>query len=99
MIGNASALNAAARCRAKTKAGMDCRAPAMRNGCCHKHGGKVRQNLYNRNAVTHGRRRRRVVAEKRLMREMLAQGREMLRAIKAAHRAEMAAAKPPFFRS
>ncbi len=31
--------NAAARCGAMTRAGTPCRAPAMKNGRCHKHGG------------------------------------------------------------
>lgn len=65
----------------------------MANGRCRMHGGVVVRNFKNRNAVTHGRRRARLIAEKRLMREMLAHSREVLRSVKAAHRAEMAAAR------
>lgn len=89
MIGETNQFTAAPRCGARTRAAGACKAPAMRNGRCHKHGGKVRLNLANGNAVTHGRRRRRVVEEKRLLREMVAHGRVVLRAVKRAHRAEM----------
>jgi hypothetical protein len=64
----------------------------MRNGRCHKHGGKVRLNVKNTNAVTHGLRRARLAGEKRLMREMIVHGREVLRVVKRAHRTEMAQA-------
>jgi hypothetical protein len=65
----------------------------MANGRCRMHGGVVVRNHGNRNAVKHGRRRARAIAEKRLMRDMLAYGRILLRAVKAAHRTEMSLAR------
>jgi hypothetical protein len=64
----------------------------MRNGRCHKHGGKVRLNLRNQNAVTHGRRRESAIMEKRFFRKLMTGGRDLLREVKASHRAFMAQA-------
>jgi hypothetical protein len=89
MIGETDQLRAATRCGAKTRAGGVCQAPAMRNGRCHKHGGKVRLNMRNQNAVTHGRRREDTIQEKRFARLLIAECRDLLREIKASHRAFM----------
>ena len=69
------AMHAALRCGARTRQGTPCRAPAMANGRCRMHGGKLRGGPPdNRHAWKHGRysgeaiRRRREVAA--LVREM-----------------------------
>ena len=46
----------AARCGARTRQGTPCRAPAMANGRCRMHGGKLRGGPPgNRHAWKHGR--------------------------------------------
>ena len=75
------AMHAAPRCGARTRRGTPCRAPAMGNGRCRMHGGKLRGGPPgNRHAWKHGRysrdtieRRREVAALVRFMRELARQ--------------------------
>ena len=74
-------MHAAPRCGAKTRRGTPCKAPAMRNGRCRMHGGKLPgAPRGNRHAWKHGRysgeaiqRRREVAALVREMRSMVRQ--------------------------
>ena len=75
------AMQAAPRCGARTRRGAPCRAPAMANGRCRMHGGKLRGGPSgNRHAWKHGRysrealaRRRKVAALIRTMRSLTRQ--------------------------
>ena len=76
------AMHAAPRCGARTRRGIPCRSPAMANGRCRMHGGKLPgAPRGNRFAWKHGRysgeaiRRRREVAE--LIRTMRALTRQL----------------------
>ena len=75
------AAQAAPRCGAKTRRGTPCRAPAMANGRCRMHGGKLRggppgnrhawkYGAYSREAIAQ---RRRVAALNRDLRSLIRQ--------------------------
>ena len=60
------AAQAAPRCGAKTRRGTPCRAPAMANGRCRMHGGKLRGGPPgNRHAWKHGRFTREAIERRR----------------------------------
>lgn len=59
-------MHAAPRCGAKTRRGTRCNAPAMANGRCRMHGGKLRGGpVGNRHAFKHGRYSGEAIARRR----------------------------------
>ncbi|WP_276477552.1 HGGxSTG domain-containing protein [Bradyrhizobium yuanmingense] len=70
------------RCGARTRDGTACRAPAMHGKRrCRMHGGAPRSGapLGNRNARTHGAFTQEGIGERRAIRELLGETRELLR--------------------
>jgi hypothetical protein len=68
------------RCNAKAKStGKKCRQPAMANGKCHWHGGKsTGAPRGNRNSLRHGLYCEEVLAEKRRIKNLIRECREVL---------------------
>lgn len=78
--------NEAPRCGAKTRRGTSCQSPAMRNGRCRMHGGastgpRTEQGLENsrRARWKHGRYSARALAERKRIRDLLEQTRELMK--------------------
>jgi hypothetical protein len=82
---NTAPLLASPRCRAKTRAGDPCRAPAVRGKRrCRMHGGAPRSGAPrgNRNARRHGLFTGEAIAERRRIRDLLGEARKLLRGMK-----------------
>ena len=74
------AMHAAPRCGAKTRQGTPCRAPAMANGRCRMHGGKLRGGPPgNRYAWKHGRYSGEAIRRRREIVELIRTARELAR--------------------
>lgn len=78
--------NKAKRCGAKTRRGTPCQSPAMRNGRCRMHGGastgpRTELGLENsrRSRWKHGRYSARALAERKRIRDLLGQTRELMK--------------------
>ena len=66
-------------CRAKTRKGTPCKAPAMANGRCRMHGGKSPgAPKGNKNAVKHGFYAAEAIAERRYVRILLKRSKELI---------------------
>ena len=66
------AMHATPRCGAKTRRGTPCRSPAMANGRCRMHGGKLRGGPPgNRHAWKHGRYSREAIERRREVAELI----------------------------
>ena len=66
------AMHAAPRCGARTRQGTPCQSPAMANGRCRMHGGKLRGDPSgNRHAWKHGRYSREAIERRREVAELI----------------------------
>lgn len=74
------AIHLSPRCLARTKrTGLPCRAPAMINGRCRLHGGKsTGPPVGNKNALKHGLYTAEVIAERRYIRRLIRESRNLL---------------------
>ena len=74
------AMHAAPRCGAQTRRGTPCQSPAMANGRCRMHGGKLpgapRGNRY---AWKHGRYSREAIERRREVAELIREMRSLMR--------------------
>ena len=68
------------RCRARTRSGTPCRAPAMPNGRCRMHGGpSPGASRGNRHAWKHGRYSREAIERRREVAELVRSMRALVR--------------------
>ena len=78
------AMQAVPRCGAQTRRGTPCKAPAMANGRCRMHGGKLRGGpAGNRHAWKHGRFSREAIERRREVAALLREARFLIRRIGA----------------
>jgi uncharacterized protein YjcR len=74
-------MHRALKCRARTRSGQPCQAPAMSNGRCRMHGGmSPGAPKGNRNAVKHGRYTVDAIARRREIATLLRNMRTLVRA-------------------
>ena len=68
------------RCGAKTRSGIPCKSPAMKNGKCRLHGGKsTGPPKGNQNALKHGFYTRKSIEGRRYIRKLLKASQELLK--------------------
>ena len=66
------------RCGAKTRSGTPCKSPAMKNGRCRMHGGpSPGPPKGNKNALKHGYYTREAVENRRYVRQLIKDSREL----------------------
>lgn len=74
-----SPMHQSKRCLAKTRSAKPCQSPAMPNGRCRMHGGlSTGAPKGNKNALKHGHYTAEAIAERREMREMIREFRELM---------------------
>ena len=67
------------RCGAKTRSGLPCKAPAMKNGRCKFHGGKsTGPPKGNQNALKHGFYTEKSISERKKTRQIINNFRDLL---------------------
>jgi hypothetical protein len=67
------------RCGARTRSGGTCKAAAMPNGRCRMHGGRSPgAAIGNKNAWKHGRYSAEAIAERKVIRQLLSNAREIV---------------------
>ncbi|MEQ8608802.1 MAG: HGGxSTG domain-containing protein [Rhodospirillales bacterium] len=72
----------APRCGAKTRKGSPCQSPAMKNGRCRMHGGlSTGAPKGNKNAFKHGYYTAESIAQRRMIRALLKESRELVASI------------------
>ncbi len=70
------------RCGARTRSGRPCRSPVVKGRTrCRMHGGRAGAPKGNRNALKHGHYTAEATAERRQLRALLRQARELVRGI------------------
>ena len=82
---NTGPMLASRRCGAKTRSGKPCRSPAVKGKeRCRMHGGAAGSGAprENKNAVKHGRYTRERMEERRQIRALLRQARDLIRSIR-----------------
>ncbi len=82
---NTGAMLSSQRCGAKTRSGAPCRAPAVRGKKrCRMHGGAPGTGAPrgNKNAQTHGQYTREAIEERRQLRVLLRQSRQLIQQVK-----------------
>ncbi len=72
----------ASRCGAKTRQGIPCKAPAMKNGRCRMHGGKSPGGpVGNQYALKHGLRTKSAIEEQKRINQLLRECKDLIEEI------------------